>query len=211
MKTIFKKISDFFKKHEPVLKSKEEENEGIITSYNLLKRSVPGYDEPNYELARKVFLDFNDFNQKNLDIHPMYLGFVPQSLLPYPKNYIKCAYYILLESLKKEKNLKMFKAAQEVGSLLFLYYPNWEKYQTNLKHKAMYDDVVFKDGNPFNGGNPREEFKKLYGSYQISKEEYDNSPSIVDATNEKLIHDFGVLPEIEKDVDMIEIIKQNKK
>jgi len=133
----------------------------------------------------------------------MYLKFIPKSLLPYPKNYIKCAYYIFLESLKKEKNLKMFKTVQRVGISLFCYYPDWEKYQENLKHKAMYDDVVFKDGNPFNGCNPREEFKKLYGSYQISKEEYDNSPSIVDTTNEKLIHDFGVLPEIEEDVDVL--------
>lgn len=211
MKTILKKILEFFKKDESIPKSKEEENKEIISAYNIFKESVPGYNKPNYELARKVFLDFNDFNQKNLDIHQMYLKFVPQSLLPYPKNYIKCAYYIFLEYLKKEKNIKMFKAAQEVGSLLFLYYPNWEKYQENLKHKSMYDDVVFKDGNPFNGCNPREEFKKLYGSYQISKEEYDNSLSIIDTTNEKLIYDFGILPEIEEDVDMSEIMKENKK
>jgi len=203
MKTIFKKISNLFKGDTPPPKSKEDENEKIISAYYLIKRAVPDYDEPNYDLARKVFLDFNDFNQKNLDIHLMYLKFIPKSLLPYPKNYIKCAYYIFLESLKKEKNLKMFKTVQRVGISLFCYYPDWEKYQENLKHKAMYDDVVFKDGNPFNGCNPREEFKKLYGSYQISKEEYDNSPSIVDTTNEKLIHDFGVLPEIEEDVDVL--------
>jgi hypothetical protein len=95
----------------------------------------------------------------------------------------------------------MFNAAQSVGSSLFIDYPDYEKYQENLKYKAMYDDVVFKDGNPFNGRIPREEFKKLYGTYQILKEEYDNSPSSIDATNEKLIHDFGVLPEIEEDVD----------
>ena len=188
------------------------DNSDIISIYRQMRdayKLIPT-DEPNYELAKKVFLDFNDFNQKNLDLHVMYLGFIPQSLLPYPKNYIKCAYYIFLESLKKEKKLEMFKAVQEVGSSLFFNYPNWEKYQENLKHKAMYDDIVFKDGNPFNGRIPREEFKKLYGSYQISKEEYEASPSSIDATNERLIHDFGVLPEIEEDVDFGEILANHK-
>lgn len=208
METIFKKIIDLFKNDIPIPKSLEDENEEIISAYNLIKRSVPDYNEPNYELAKKVFLDFNDFNQKNLDIHPMYLKFIPKSLLPYSKNYIKCAYYIFLESLKKEKNLKMFKAVQNVCTSLFCYYPDWEKYQENLKHKAMFDDVVFKDGNPFNGRIPREEFKKLYGAYQISKEDYDNSPSSIDVINEKLIYDFGILPEIEEDVDVSEIIKK---
>ncbi len=207
---VFKKISAIFKKDTPPPKSKEEENEGIISAYNQLKRAVPDYNEPNYTLAKKVFLDFNDFNQKNLDIHMMYLEFIPKSLLPYPKNYIKCAYYIFLESLKKERNLKMFKVAQEIGMILFCEYPDYEKYQENLKNKAMYDDVVFKDGNPFNGRIPREEFKKLYGSYQISKEEYDSSPSSVDSTDEELIHDFGFLPEIETDIDFDEINKNIK-
>lgn len=212
MKKIFKKILDAFKDETPPPKSKEAENEVIIDIYNKMRgewKLIPE-EEPNYTLAKKVFLEFNAFNLKNLDIHRMYLGFIPQSLLPYPKNYIKCAYYIFLESLKKEKNLEMFKAVQEVGSSLFSNYPNWEKYQENLKHKAMYDDVVFKDGNPFNGRIPRDEFKKMYGTYQILKEEYDNSPSSTDATNEKLIHDFGILPEIEEDVDVGEIIKKNK-
>ncbi len=211
MKKIIKKILDTFKKDLPPSESKEAENERIIDIYNRMKvewKLTPA-DEPNYTLARKVFLEFNDFNLKNSDIHLMYLDFIPQSLLPYPKNYIKCAYYVFLESLKKEKNLEMFKAVQEVGSSLFFNYPNWEKYQENLKHKAMYDDVVFKDGNPFNGRIPRDEFKKLYGTYQISKEEYDNSPNSIDATNEKLIHDFGVLPNIEQDVNFDEIIKKN--
>lgn len=183
--------------------SKDYSNTDLIKIYNQIKnkRKPTLTDEPNYELAMKVFLDFNAFNQKNIDIHLMYLKFIPKSLLPYPKNYIKCAYYIFLELLKKEKNLKMFKDVQRVGTSLFYYYPYWEKYQDNLKHKAMFDDVVFKEGNSFNGRIPREEFKKLYGAYQISKEEYDNSPSSIDATNEKLIHDFGVLPEIEEDVD----------
>ena len=99
----------------------------------------------------------------------MYLSFVPKSLLPYPKNYIKCAYYIFLEYLKKEKNLEAFKAAQEVGILLFCYYPDYEKYQENLKQKSMYDDVVFKDGNPFNGRSPREEFKSFMEPIKFQK------------------------------------------
>ena len=191
---------------------KDYSNTDLIKIYNQMRKEwklIPA-DEPNYELARKVFLDFNNFNQKNLDIHPMYLKFIPKSLLPYPKNYIKCAYYIFLDLLKKEKNLKIFNATQEIGLSLFYGYPDWKKYQENLKHKAMYDDVVFKDGNPFNGRSPREEFKKLYGAYQISKEEYDNSPNSTDATNEKLIHDFGVLPEIEEDVDFEKNLKEKK-
>jgi hypothetical protein len=65
----------------------------------------------------------------------------------------------------------------------------------------MYDDVVFNDSNP------REKFKSLYGSYQISKEQYDSSPSSKDAPDEKLTHDFGYLPEIEEDVDFDVISK----
>lgn len=214
MKKLFQTILDGFKNGtSEILESENYSNTEIITIYNKMRgewKLIPE-DEPNYELARKVFLDFNDFNQKNLDMHLFYLDFIPQSLLPYPKNYIKCAYYIFLESLKKQKNLEMFKTVQAVGCSLFYYYPNWEKYQENLKHKAIYDDIVFKDGNSFNGRIPREEFKKLYGSYQISKEEYDNSLSSINATNEKLIHDFGVLPEIEEDVDQdkVKLINPN--
>ncbi len=180
-----------------------KDNSDIINIYHKMKGEwnlIPA-NEPNYELARKVFFDFNDFNQKNLDIHLMYLGFTPKSLLPYPKNYIKCAYYIFLDFLKKEKDLKLFNATQSVGTSLFFYYPDFEKYQENLKHKSMYDDMVFKDWVP----SPRESFKKLYGVYQISKEEYDNSPNSIDATEEKLIYDFGILPEIEEDVDLSNI------
>lgn len=192
-------------KEDGIKSSNATDNSDIINIYHQMRdewKLIPA-DEPNYELAKKVFLDFNDFNQKNLNIHLMYLGFIPKSLLPYPKNYIKCAYYIFLESLKKENDLKMFNAAQEVGTSLFCYYPDFEKYQENLKHKSMYDDVVFKNWIP----SPRESFKKLYGAYQISKEEYEISPSSVDATEEKLIYDFGILPEIEEDIDFSKIIK----
>ena len=65
MNSIFKKILGIFKESAPLQKSKEEENEEIISAYNLLKRAVPDYNEPNYELAKKVFLEFNDFNLRN--------------------------------------------------------------------------------------------------------------------------------------------------
>lgn len=209
---IFKKVLDVFKEDTPPPKSKEAENQEIISIYHQIKEVAPDYDEPNYTLAEKVFREYNDFNLKNIiEIHHMYLDFIPQSLLPYPKNYIKCAYYLFRENAEKQKDLKMFNLIQEVGSSLFFSYPNWEKYQEKLKHKAMYDDVIFKDGNPFNGRIPREEFKKLYGAYQISKEEYDNSPNSTSATNEKLIHDFGVLREIEEDVDWGKILKDDTK
>ncbi len=203
MKKFLKTISNKIKNNNSE-EPKDYSNTEIIDIYNKMKkeRELVSDEEPNYTLAKKVFFDFNDFNQKNLDIHLMYLSFIPQSLLPYPKNYIKCAYYIYLESLKNERQLELFKAAQVVGSALFFRYPNWEKYQDNLKNKAMYDDVVFNDSNP------REEFKKLYGSYQISKKDYDSSLSSADATDYKLIHDFGYLPEIEEDVDFDEIAKE---
>lgn len=214
MKTIFKKISDFFKKDEPTPKSKEDENEEIISAYNQIKTSVPEYNEPNYDLARKVFLDFNDFNLRNNENGlTMYLKFIPKSLLPYPKNYIKCAYYIFLEKLKKENNLRMFKNAQEIGASLFYYYPDYKKYKENLVGKntngngKKYIDEVFKDMIP----NQRETFKKLYGVYEVSEEDYNSSPNSIDCTDEKLIHDFGVLPDIEEDVDVGEIMKNKMK
>jgi len=214
MKTIFKKISNLFKSDTPPPKSKEAENEEIISAYNLIKRSVPDYDEPNYELAKKVFLDFNDFNLRNNENGlTIYLRFIPKSLLPYPKNYIKCAYYIFLEKLKKENDLKMFKNVQAIGVSLFLEYPDYEKYKDDLTGKntngngKKWIDNALKDISP----NQRESFKKLYGVYEVSEEDYSSSPSSVDSTDEKLIHDFGVLPEIEEDVDVSEIMKKNKK
>ncbi len=204
MKTILKKISNIFKDDTPTPKSKEDENEEIISAYNILKSSVSDYDEPNYNLARKVFLDFNDFNLRNNENGlRMYLRFIPKSLLPYPKNYIKCAYYILLEELKKENNIKMLNNVQEIGASLFFYYPDYKKYKKNLKDKKFIEDAL-KDLNP------RETFKKLYGVYEVSEEDYNSSTSSIDSTDEKLIHDFGFLPEIEEDVDMGEIIEKNK-
>lgn len=211
---IFKKLSETFKDNVPTTKSKEAENEEIIYAYNLIKRAVPDYDEPNYELAKKVFLDFNDFNFKNNENGlTIYLRFIPKSLLPYPKNYIKCAYYIFLEKLKKENNLKMFENVKEIGVSLFLEYPDYEKYKENLTGKntngngKKWIDNALKDTSP----NPRETFKKLYGVYEVSEEDYNSSPSSIDVSNEKLTHDFGVLPEIEEDVDVGEIMKKVKK
>src|ERR1035437_280194 len=111
---IFKKLLDTFKDDVPPPKSKEAENQEIISIYHQIKKAVPDHNEPNYELAKKVFLDFNDFNLRNNENGlTIYLRFIPKSLLPYPKNYIKCSYYIFLEKLKKEKNIKMFKNVQE--------------------------------------------------------------------------------------------------
>jgi len=206
MKKFLKKISNRVKNNaSDTSEPKDYANTEIISIYNKMKKEwkLTSENEPNYALAEKVFLDFNDFNQKNLAIHEMYLKFIPKSLLPYPKNYIKCAYYIYLEQLKKARKPELFKAAQTVAASLFYEYPNWQKYQENLKNKAMYDDVVFKDSNL------REKFKELYGSYQISKKEYDASPSSIDATKEKLIHDFGVVPEIEEDVDFDSVSAQS--
>lgn len=201
MKAIFKKISNLFKNDISPPKSTEAENEEIISIYNRIKEAVPDYDEPNYTLAEKVFREFNDFNLKNLnEINLVYHEYIPRSLLPYPKNYIKCAYYIYLEQAKKDKDLKMFNLIQVVGSALFLNYPDYDKYKENLKKKKWMDDTL-KNINP----NPKEQFKKLYGVYEVSEEDYNSSPSFVDSTVEKLIHDFGFLPEIEEDVDWDEI------
>lgn len=200
---IFKKILDIFKYDTPPSKSKEVENEEIISAYNTIKEAVPSFNEPNYDLAEKVFREFNDFNLKNMDeINHMYLDYIPKSLLPYPKNYIKCAYYLFLEKAKENKNLKLFNLIQEVSMNLFCNYPDYDAYRKNLKKKKWLDDNL-KDINL------REKFKKLYGVYEVSEEDYNSSPSSIDSTNEKLIHDFGVLPEIEKDVDF-DKIRENK-
>jgi len=196
--------------------SDKNPNDEIISLYHKMRYSlmIPA-DEPNYELAKKVFLEFNNFNLKNLENDLiMYLDFIPKSLLPYPKNYIKCAYYIFLDKLKKDKNLKMFNNAQEIGTQLFCHYPDYKKYKENLigkytngNGKKWVDTAVYKDRN----SNPRETFKKLYGVYEISEEDYNSSPSSIDSTEETLLYDFGVLPEIEEDVDVGKIMKESKK
>lgn len=185
---------------------KEDENAEIISAYHMLKRSVPSFDKPNYELAKKVFLDFNDFNLKNIDeLHVFYLSYIPKSLLPYPKNYIKCAYYIFLEKAKKDRDLKLFNLIQEVGVNLFTRYPDYKTYKENLKRRNW-------DNNVVEGRNPREKFKKLYGCYEISEGDYNSSPNSIDCSDEKLLYDFGFLPEIEDDVNFGEVVDNvNKK
>ena len=89
---ILNKILSKFKNHTSELSDSEKiSNEEIISVYNRIKEAVPSYDEPNYTLAEKVFHEFNDFNLKNLnEINPVYhILYIPKSLLPYPKNYIK--------------------------------------------------------------------------------------------------------------------------
>jgi hypothetical protein len=208
MKKILMKLREAFKEDPIPAKSKEEENAGIIRAYHLVKEADPSYSEPNYTLAEKVFRDYNDFNLKNIDgINPIYLGYIPKSLLPYPKNYIKCAYYIFLEKAKKAKNLEMFNLIQEVGMGLFMGdYPDYAKYKESLKSKRAFDEHL---KNTKDEMNLREAFKKLYGVYEVSEEDYYSSPSATDSTDEKLIYDFGILPTIEEDVNFDEIIKNN--
>ena len=48
-------------KHDKNLgESEKNSNEEIISAYNRIKEAVPSYDEPNYTLAKKVFLEFSD-------------------------------------------------------------------------------------------------------------------------------------------------------
>lgn len=205
MLEILQKILDYFKGEKP--KSPEEirkkEVEERIYAYNKIKEAVPSYNEPNYSLAEYVFRDFNDFNLKNNENLSMYTSYIPKSLLPYSKNYIKCAYYIFMELAKKNNDLKLFKLIQAVGCQLFYDYPDYDKYKENLKTRKTLE-IALKDTNS------REEFKKMYGAYEISEEDYNSSPNSIDSTDEKLIHDFGILPEIEKDIDWGEIKKNYK-
>ena len=106
---------------------------------------MPDYNEPNYELAKKVFLDFNDFNLRNIENGlAIYLGFIPKSLLPYPKNYIKCAYYIFLDKLKKENNLKMFSYIVRVmtDNETIIYYSPEKSYMMSSLEDTMKTDIV---------------------------------------------------------------------
>lgn len=59
---MLKRFLNVFNKNE--IKSetqKEDENAEIISAYHILKRSVSSFDEPNYELAKKVFLSLMIF------------------------------------------------------------------------------------------------------------------------------------------------------
>lgn len=178
-------------------KSEEFSNQDIISTYNQMRElGVISKNEPNYELAKKVFLEFNNFNLKNTDNKlTMYLDYIPKSLLPYPKNYIKYAYYIFLEKLKKDNNVQMCDALRSIGVLLFTGYPDYEKYKNNLKKKKIIDEAL-KDLNL------RETFKRMYGVYEVSEEDYYSSPSSIDVSEERLLNDFGISLKIEDDVEM---------
>lgn len=199
---LLNKILSFFIIDKNVSKlSKEQENRRIICAYNILKEYNSSC-EPNYELAEKVFREFNRFNLKNIDeIGVCYEDYIPKSLLPYPKNYIKCAWYIYQDCLAKNKEVHQLRVIQEVGTFLFMGYPDYNQYKKNLKSKKTIDDAIKLHQNI----DLRENFKRLYGCYEISEEDYNSSPNSVDCTDEKLIHDFGFLPEIEEDTDISEI------
>lgn len=198
MKNIFDIIRRKLNKNLSIKQESEEfSNEDIISTYKQMKElGVVPKNEPNYELAKKVFLEFNDFNLKNSENKlTTYLNYIPKSLLPYPKNYIKYAYYIFLEKLKKDNNVQMYDALRSIGIFLFTGYPDYEKYKKNLKKKKIIDEAL-KDLNL------RETFKKMYGVYEVSEEDYNSSPSSIDASEEQLFNDFGVLLKIEDDVEM---------
>jgi hypothetical protein len=211
----FKKISGLFKEEDLSVKSLESENQEIISTYRQIRAAVPSYDEPNYTLAEKVFRDFNDFDLKNID--GINNGFVydniPKSLLPYPKNYIKCAYYIFRESAKKNGDIRVFDLIQTVGESLFFRYPDYDQYKINLIKAREWEPKLTDKNGKKRGAlgeaemelvemmkDGRETFKKLFGVYEVSESDYYSSPVSEDSTEEKLIHDFGVLPEIEGDI-----------
>lgn len=208
LKKIKKFLTDSSSKSSQSLKNGMESNEAIILSYKILRNngSIPA-NEPNYELAKKVFLDFNNFNQRNLDNNLlMYLGYIPKSLLPYPKNYIKCSYYIFLEKLQKEGNIALRDCVEVVGNSLFYDYPDYDKYKANLQNKKWFDNEP-----QLKELNCRDGFKLLYGVYEVSEEDYYSSPSSVDVSDDKLINDFGVLPAIEEDIDLDSFKPEDKK
>jgi len=208
LKKIKKFLTDSSSKSSQSLKNGMESNEAIILSYKILRNngSIPA-SEPNYELAKKVFLDFNDFNLKNLDNDLLiYLSLIPRSLLPYPKNYIKCAYYLFLEKLQKEGNIDMCENVTRIGSFLFNFYPDYDGYKANLQHKKWLDNE-----SQLKELNCRDVFKLLYGVYEVSEEDYYSSPSSVDVSDDKLINDFGVLPAIEEDIDLDSFKPEDKK
>ncbi len=222
MDNIFKKILNIFQENTTPTISKEAENQEIISIYHKIKRAVPDYNEPNYALAERVFREFNDFNLKNINEIKCNLIPIPKSLLPYPKNYIKCAYYLFLENAKKHKDLEMFNLIKEVACSLFYKYPNYDNYKKDILQNKKWEHMLSdKTKNEeeieslkeliamINVG--RENFKRLFGAYEISESDYYASPNSTDCTNKKLIYDFGVLPDIEEDNDMEKVIVDIKK
>ncbi len=181
------------------------DNSDLIKAYNLIKESVPEYKEPNYALAEKVFKDFNSFQLKlfneHLPLHPL-MTLVPMSLLPYPKKYIKAAYYLYID-LANQNAPDMVQNIQELGFWLFNGYPSYEKYIAKIESIGKSD--------PTGGILIREKFEKLFGSKEISKEDYLAGTGSQDCSDEKIEYDFGYLPDIEEDVDFEKISKEVQK
>ena len=130
-----------------------------------------------------------------------------------------------MENAKKHDDLKIFNLIQEVGVNLFCDYPDYDKYKKDLKKDLLNiekwehllldktkseEDIESTRSLIVSIKNGRENFKKLFGVYEISESDYYSSPSSIDCTDEKLIHDFGVLPEIEEDVDYSKIKYETK-
>lgn len=169
----------------------------LIEAYNNLKKNSPNYSEPNYALAEKVFQEFNTFNLKLSEASVMDM-FVPRSLLPYPKNYIKCAYYIYIDLFEKQNNIRGIELIKTIGLGLWTGYPEFSKYKENLAQNSTLYDMQ------------KENFKSLFGVYEISEQEYYSSPSSRENTDRELIHDFGYLPQIEEDINLDSIFNQTK-
>lgn len=180
------------------------DNSALIKAYSLIKASVPEYKEPNYALAEKVFQDFNSFQLKltTEQAGPHLLqNLVPMSLLPYPKKYIKAAYYLYID-LANQKAPDMVRNIQELGFFLFSSYPNYEKYIDRLETVRKVDEsgvVII-----------QEIFEKLFGTKEISREEYFSGAGSQECSDEKILHDFGYLPNIEEDFDVEDILKKVK-
>lgn len=173
------------------------DNTALIQAYRLAKNSSLSYDEPNYALAEKVFKDFNNVQLKITEsgLLPTY---IPMSVLPYPKKYIKAAYYIYFELAAKNKNERVVKLIEEVGFLLFAGYVAYGEYKKQLQTAHnIYPSFS-------------ETFKNLFGVYEVSEEDYKQSVGAQDCTDEKIIHDFGYLPNIEEDVDFRNVTQEGK-
>ncbi len=180
------------------------DNSNLIYAYNQIKELSPESREPNYALAEKVFQDFNSFQLKltREQVGPHLLpNLVPMSLLPYPKKYIKAAYYLYID-LANQKAPDMVRNIQELGFFLFSSYPNYEKYIDRLETVRKVD----KSGVAI----IQEKFEKLFGTTEISREEYFAGAGSQECSDEKITHDFGCLPNIEEDFDVEDILKEAK-
>lgn len=79
--------------------------------------------------------------------------------------------------------------------LFFYDYPDYRTYKKNIGDKGLYE-------------MSKEQFKSLYGVYEISEEDYNASPNSTDVTNEKILYDFGKLPIIEADIDAKKLVDE---